>query len=293
MQEKNDNLISKLLVFLGSIKNGFIVGSSMLIPGVSGGTMALILGVYDSLIHSINNLFKDFKKNFIFLLKFCLGAVLGFLVFGKGIGYLVENFEIPVKYFFVGAVLGGLPLLFKKSTVRKDSVQDIFTAIISFVLGVSIVFSLSFIPTDTSVNVDFSVKGIIMLLITGVIVAVALVLPGISTSHMLIIMGVYYPIIEHTRENLGLIAALGISTVIGILLITRFLEFFLNRFPKATYFSIIGFVMGSIKQLLLNDNNPQNIYYAIPKGFGWGVAVIAVVLGFTVTFLMSKKEREN
>lgn len=293
METEKKNVFHKVLSFFGLIKNGFIVGSSMLVPGVSGGTMALILGIYDKLISSINNIFKDFKVSFYFLLQFCIGAVLGFVVFGKSIGWLVDNFEIPVKYFFIGAVLGGLPLLFKKSTVMKNSTKDIFIAIISFILGAGIVFSLSLLPTTSSLSVDFSLTGVLIMLATGIIVAIALVLPGISTSHMLIIMGVYYPIINNTRENLSLIAMLGISTVIGILLITRFLEFFLVKFPKATYFCIIGFVLGSIKQLLLNDTNADEIYYAIPVGFEWVIAIITVVLGFIVTFLMSKKERES
>ena len=283
----SDTKKTGLLSTLDTAKNGFIIGSSMLVPGVSGGTMALILGIYDKLIHSISCLFRDFKKNFFFLLQFCIGAGLGFIVFGKAIGFLVENYEVPVRYFFAGAVLGGLPLLFRKSTVKKNG-RDITTAVISFIIGAAVVFGISFLPKIESFSaVEFTFGGILLQLLTGIIIAVALVLPGISTSHMLIIMGVYYTIIEHPFQNLGLIAVLGISTVIGILLVTRFLEFLLNRFTKATYFCIIGFVLGSLNQLLYNETTGR---YVIPGGFEWIVAVLAPCLGFAATYVLSKKE---
>ena len=287
---KMDLKDSKTRSALNTAKNGFIIGSSMLVPGVSGGTMALILGIYDRLIHAINSIFKDFKKSFFFLLQFCIGAGLGFLVFGKAIGWALESFEVPVRYLFTGAVLGGLPLLFRKSTVKKSG-KDIAMAIISFVLGAAVVFAISFLPKTTAFSeIKFDFGGILLLLLTGIIIAVALVLPGISTSHMLIIMGVYYTIIEHPLQNLGLIAVLGISTIIGILIITRFLEFLLNRFPVATYFCIIGFVLGSLKQLLFND---EKAYYVIPQGFEWVVAILAAALGFAATYFLSKREAKS
>ena len=105
-------------ILLNMLK-GLFVGGSMLIPGVSGGSMAMILGIYDKLLHAVNNIIKDFKNQYKILMQVGIGAVVGIFLFSNVVKTLFDNFPIPVGYLFIGVILGGAPLMFRKATVKR------------------------------------------------------------------------------------------------------------------------------------------------------------------------------
>ncbi|NLM74772.1 MAG: DUF368 domain-containing protein [Clostridiaceae bacterium] len=272
------------------ILKGYAIGSSMSVPGVSGGTMAILLGIYDRLIGSISNFFKDIKSNILFLLKFCIGAGLGICSLSFIIKWMLENFPLPVSVFFIGAVAGGIPALYKKT---KESPLRISSAIY-FLLGFLIVIFIGFIP-EGSVNIG-SGSGFthyLMLLITGIVIALALVLPGISTSHMLLVLGMYDDMLAAITEfDIVYIGLLGIATLIGVFLITKPIEWTLNTFPHQTYCMIIGFVIGSTTEIFQDKILP-----AIPASadaIWWAgfvlMSVAAFILGFIAIKSLSKFE---
>jgi len=266
---------------LVTMLKGFIIGSSMSVPGVSGGTMAILLGIYDKLIGAISNFLKDIKGNFLFLFKFCIGAGLGIGSLAFAIKWLLEVFPFQVSFFFLGAVIGGIPALYRKT---KETPIKI-TSGIFFLLGLIIVISIGFLPTG---NLDLSSGSgfthYLMILVTGIIIALALVLPGISTSHMLLVLGMYDSMLMAITEfDIVYIGILGISTVIGIFLITKPIEWTMNRFTHPTYCMIIGFVLGSTTEIIRDKIIP-----AIPAeaNFSWWIpslliGIIAFVLGFS------------
>lgn len=275
---------SNLIILL----KAFIIGSSMSVPGVSGGTMAILLGVYDKLISSISNFFKDIKGNFLFLAKFCIGGVLGIGSLAFVIKWLLEVLPIPVSFFFLGAVMGGIPALYKKT---KESPITL-SSFIYFVLGFIVVISIGFIPAG---NFDFSTGSglirIFMLLITGIIIAVALVLPGISTSHMLIVLGMYDTmLLAITEFNIMYLGILGVAVLIGVILTTKPIEWTMNKYPHQTYCMIIGFVLGSTSEIF-----GDKIIPAIPgdANFGWWsatgvISVVTFLLGIWAINSLSK-----
>ncbi len=279
---------SKLKGNLAIILKGFVIGSSMSVPGVSGGTMAILLGIYDKLIGSISNFLKDLKGNILFLMKFCLGAAAGIGSLAFVIEWLLGRFPLPVSFFFLGAVIGGIPALYKKT---KESEMKLSSAIY-FLIGLVVVIAIGFIPVG---NFDIgSGSGFIhylMVLGTGIIIALALVLPGISTSHMLLVLGMYDAMIAAITEfNLVYIGIIGISTVIGIFLITKPIEWTLNKFPHQTYCMIIGFVLGSTSEIFRDKIIP-----AIPANgdLSWWVpsviiSIITFVLGYFAILYLSR-----
>ncbi|HOQ00420.1 MAG TPA: DUF368 domain-containing protein [Acetivibrio clariflavus] len=272
------------------ILKGFIIGSSMSVPGVSGGTMAILLGIYDRLISSVSRFLKDIKGNFIFLMKVCIGAGIGIFTLSNVIKKLLEVAPIPVSFFFLGAVIGGVPALYTKTKTMDSKLR--ISSIIYFLLGLAIVISIGFIPTGTiSVTSGSGLMHYLMLFVTGIIIALALVLPGISTSHMLLVLGMYDSMLEAISTfDLVYIGILGIVTVIGIFLITRPIEWTMNKFPRQTYCVVIGFVIGSTWEIF-NDK----IIPAIPAGaaYSWWaitaiVSIITFALGFKGIMALSK-----
>ncbi len=260
---------------------GFIIGSSMSVPGVSGGTMAIVLGIYDKLISSISNFLKDIKGNTIFLVKFCIGAGVGIGSLAFLIKWLLDVVPFQISFFFLGAVIGGIPQLYKKTKETKLSVASL----IYLILGVVIVISIGFIPVNNfDISVGSGLTHYFMLLVTGIIIALALVLPGISTSHMLLVLGMYDAmLIAITEFDIIYIGILGISTLIGIFLITKPIEWTMNKFPHQTYCIIIGFVLGSTSEIFR-----EKILPAIPDGAGlfwWIPALISAVIVFILGYI--------
>lgn len=282
--QNQKNVKNNLLIIL----KGFIIGSSMSVPGVSGGTMAILLGIYDRLISAISNFLKDIKGNFLFLLKFCIGAGAGIGSLAFLIKWLLDKFPFFISFFFLGAVIGGIPALYQKT---KESSLKISSGLY-FLLGFILVISIGFIPTGNfDINTGSGMTHYLMLLVTGIIIALALVLPGISTSHMLLVLGMYDSMLAAiTKFDVVYIGILGISTLIGIFLITKPLEWTMNRFPHQTYCMIIGFVLGSTSEIFRDKILP-----AVPvnAGFSWWIpsgllSIVTFVLGYNAILSLSK-----
>lgn len=279
-----NNLKSNLII----IAKGFVIGSSMSVPGVSGGTMAILLGIYDKLIGAISNFLKDIKGNMIYLMKFCIGAGLGIGSLAFAIEWMLNKFPFPVSFFFLGAVIGGIPALYKKTKESKFK----FSSILYFLIGLGIVISIGFIPAGNfNISSGSGLTHYLLVFVTGIIIALALVLPGISTSHMLLILGMYDTMLAAiTQFDITYIGILGITTLIGIFLITKPIEWTMKKFPHQTYWMIIGFVLGSTTEIFR-----YKILPAIPSeaGFSWWIpsvviSIITFVLGYFAILSLSR-----
>lgn len=273
---------------LKDILKGFLIGSSMSVPGVSGGTMAILLGIYDKLISSISNFFHDVKGNFLFLAKICVGGALGLLVLARLISFMLDTFPIPVSFFFLGAVIGGIPALYEKT---KESPFKV-SSFLYFALGLAIVISIGFIPTGKlTLGTGSGITQILMLLVTGIVIAIALVLPGISTSHMLLILGMYDSmLLAITEFDLVYIGVLGTATLIGIILITKPLEWVMKKYHHQTYCMIIGFVLGSTSEIFkakILPSIPADLELTWCLGTG-GISILTFALGILGIIYLSK-----
>lgn len=226
---------------------GLWIGSTMTIPGVSGGTMAIITGIYENLIFSINNIKKQPAKSLGFLLQVAAGGLLGFISFARIITFLLNSptYGIVVRIIFAIIVICGIPVLVKKSGVKHLCLWDIA----GIFLGISIVIILSLIPTGI-ISGQHGLTFIIMQLICGFICAVALVLPGISVSHMLYILGLYNFVFTNVYTfRWFVLIPLSAGVLSGIFITSKILENLLNKHTRLTYMIIIGFVTGSIISL--------------------------------------------
>jgi len=271
---------------------GFIVGSSMSVPGVSGGTMALILGIYDRLIYSIAHVLDDTKKNLLFLFWFLLGSGIGIGSLAFVIKWLLETFPLIISFFFIGAVLGGLPYLFSKANVYSLSLKTVLFVLI----GMFSVIFIRFLPVNAlNFNMNQWITSVLLLILIGVVLALALILPGISTSHILLVVGLYSPLLTAiTQMDLIFLVLISVSTLGGVFIITRPMEWLMIQFPNETYLLIIGFVIGSTMDIIGDIMIP-----AIPSvvTFEWIIMIgfsslLCLILGYTSVYALSKMNQE-
>lgn len=229
------------------IAKGFIVGASMLVPGASGGTMAILLGIYDELIHAVSTLRKNFRENAILLGTFTLAAILGILLFSRPLLAAVTLWNKPMLFLFLGAILGGIPPLYRKVRISKIKPVNIMVALIGAFIGIS----TRYLPEGLfQMSTSFNLLNFSMLILAGVIIAVALILPGISASYVLLMLGMYHLTLEAIKEfNLLYLVPLVIGVLGGTFLTAGILEREMKRHPQFTYMLIIGFMLGSLVQV--------------------------------------------
>lgn len=272
---------------------GGAIGLAMIIPGVSGGTLAVLLGIYDKIIDSVGNLFKKFKESFLFLLPIALGAILAFAALYFPLKYSLLYTPFPTMLLFAGLMLGSIPDLIKKS--ERNGFLKIDT--IGLVLSCFLVVGICFIPSLGEVDLTGNMQAwqYFLLLFIGMLASCALVVPGVSGSMLLLIFGYYTPLlatISALKSSFGhsvlVLATFAVGLLIGFFTIAKLMQFLLNRFRRATYWCIVGFVIGSVPAVIITFfhtyGNDLATYLA-----PWQIAVgvICFVLGAIATYLLA------
>lgn len=263
--------------FIKNFFKGVAMSISQIVPGVSGGTIAMILGIYDKLLHAVNNIFKDFKNQYRILLQVGIGAVVGILLFSNIVKTLFDNYPIPIGYLFIGVILGGAPLMYRKATVKGINKKSL----LYLVLGILIVLMMGSPNNDASAIItSLSLFNFIWLFIGGVVVAVALILPGISGSFMLYILGLYNTVITAVvKFNIPILIPIVLGGIVGTLLTARIIEVLLNKFPEQTYILIFGFILGSVFSVFPGVDGLSTL-----------IGIILGIIGFIFTYYISRNE---
>lgn len=240
----------KLILFI----KGAVLGVAFIIPGVSGGTLAVLLGIYEDIIEAVCNFYKG-KDNFIKYLKFLipilLGAGFSLLLVARLIEFGLDKAPIITTLVFLGLIIGGIPKLFK--SVDTPNLKHFSLMLIGIIIVV-----LMMIFDKSTANVNFSnmnLLGYIILIFVGMLASATMVIPGISGSFTLMLIGYYEPILEtvnnlssltNVKDNLLIMLPFLIGVVIGIVVIAKIINYMLKKYRNATYYIIIGFVLASV-----------------------------------------------
>ena len=236
---------------------GFFVGVGKIIPGVSGSVLAISFGIYDKIIDIISHFFKKIKENISFLLPIMLGFIISIAISSNILSFLINRYYVVMMFIFIGLIIGGIPGLVKKT---KFNILNIVICLLSFIL----ILLLSFIKTSEKTSNYSSLSFIIF----GFIEAFTTIVPGISGTAVMMIIGCYNQVIEmfsnlFVISNLKYLIPFLIGTIIGAIIISRIISYLLKKYSSKVFASIIGFVFGSIVllifQLIPNINNISEV----------------------------------
>lgn len=247
-----------------NIVKGMIIGIANIIPGVSGGTMAVSMGIYDKLIHALTHLHKEFKESLKLIIPILIGAALAIVGLSFVIEFLFHNYPLETNFLFIGLIVGGLPAILKKVKGKKASVGNILAllAFFALVVGFAIVGETEGSAADLSLNA----LNIVKLFGVGIIASATMVIPGVSGSMILLLIGYYNPIIETINSFIkalaavdvngmlhygGILVPFGLGVVIGIFAIAKLIEIIFEKCPMLAYYAIIGLILASPVGILL------------------------------------------
>lgn len=277
------------------IKNllkGMVMGIANIIPGVSGGTMAVSMGIYDKLIHSITHLFKEFKESMKFLIPIFIGIGIALV----GLSFIIEPafayFPLQTNCLFVGLIVGGLPAIVRKVKGKGMKVSYILPFLVFFVVVVGMAAMGE--KEGAAADLTFSLWSVIKLFVVGIIASATMVIPGVSGSMMLLLMGYYNPVIAAIKDfftalvafdipgilkGCSILVPMGIGIVVGIFAIAKLIEIIFEKFPIQAYWAIIGLIVAS----------PFAIFLMGEVGTITVLAVLTSVVTFAVGFVIAMK----
>lgn len=219
---------------------GVIIGTASVVPGLSGGVIAVSLGLYTAAIDAIVNIKRDFAKRVKFLLPLGIGAAVGIFVFGIIIEPLIKNYESYVIYFFIGLIIGSIPSFLKEATESGFRLSFIIPTLAAFCFG-------TIISSNMYDYFKTAYLTVPILLLSGGILAFGMIIPGISSSFILIQMNVYEKLIyEFTHFNLPSIFWTGLGFVTALLLSIKLVSVALKKYRSYTYFAAFGFLLSSV-----------------------------------------------
>lgn len=276
------------------ILRGMLIGVANVIPGVSGGTMMVSMGIYDTIILCITHLFSQFKKSVKTLLPYLLGMLLGIFTLASLLGFLFDHYPLPTNTAFIGLILGGLSPLMRKIERKKIN----FGCVIAFAAFFGLIIWMACMgPVQNAESVTMSAGQMLILLVMGAIASATMIIPGVSGSMVLMLLGYYTPVINALNsfktavfsadfaamvQPLLVLLPFGIGVVAGIFGVAKAIEWLIQRFPTLTYCGVLGLVLASPVAILIR---------ADLAGTTIGMAIISVItfaVGFVGAWLLDK-----
>jgi putative membrane protein len=273
--------------------NGMVFGITQTVPGVSGGTIAIILGFYFKLIEAINHFTENVRRHLKFLLPLAFGTAVGIVLFSSIINFLLANYSFPTMLFFIGLIVGVIPHIYSKVREggRKLKLKEILLIMIPFLilLAMSGLKGVSVTDPEEAIN-NIDVPFMIFIFFAGMISAAALVIPGISGSFVLLLLGIY-PLVIYSVSSIRflltditnftlmldickVLAPFGIGIIIGGLLTVRLIEKLFKKYHRAIYSVILGLLSGSVFLLFIN-----------PIVYKSGISPVIIIIGAATFFL--------
>jgi putative membrane protein len=257
---------------------GLLIGAACILPGVSGGVLAVSLGIYSRMINAIGSFFRAKKENFLFLLPIGIGVCIGLFIAGNAVEWLMLRWERLVLFLFMGLVIGGIPSLIREA---NDATGFRPKYLIAFATGLGLIILISI---SEAREVAAAARTKILpwhALLAGAFISIGTIVPGISTSFVLIALGIYEPLLSAlTGFKTDVLFYAGLGFGITSLLSIKSIQLVFNRFPNYAYYCVLGFLIGST---CLAFPRPS-LDYTLPIG------ILLFIAGLLVTLKTGKAE---
>lgn len=276
-----------MLSWLARVIKGIVIALGFILPGISGGVLAAILGIYERMIGFLAHPFKDFKENVLYFIPVAIGMLLGIGLFSYPIEYLLENYQVFVLWSFAGAIIGTVPSLLKESTRESDRDQiDLAWFWITFTISGLGLYALNFVVGTLS-------SSFLNFILAGALLALGVLVPGLSPSNLLLILGIYAPMLTgfKTFDLLGTFFPIGIGAGATLIVFSKMMDYALNNYHSRVYHFIIGIVLSSTLLILIpNAGNAESIQYTGISLVGYVIIAFFFALGIWLGIWMSQLE---
>ena len=257
---------------------GLFIGSGFILPGVSGGALAAVFGIYERIISFLAHITKDFKKNVIFFIPVGLGGVVGVFLLSFVVSYFLGTYEVQILWFFVGCILGTIPALWKQAGKKGRKNKHINILVVSFFL------SLAFLLFGEQMLSGGQVpQNIFTWAIAGALIGLGVIVPGLSPSNFLVYMGMYKDMADGVKSlDLAVILPIFAGAAACVLLLSKLMDYVFSRAYAGLFHAILGIVFASTIIIV-----PRNFNYL---SFGVIVCIIMCIAGAALGYWMSALE---
>jgi len=240
---------------------GFLIGIAVIVPGISGSTIAIIFRLYEKIIYAISNVFKKFVRVLIFFIPIIIGLIIGWVLGFFAIQEIIALVPFTMVAFFAGLMVGSAPSI--TDEVKGEKITPL--RIVLLILGILIPVSISLISINLNLNTnlfkEFPWYSYLIMIPLGFVIAATQIIPGLSATAILMAFGLFKPLLNSVSlSNLtanpqwfGIYACLGVGLLVGIFAISKAINYMLRKYRISTFYLIIGFVVGSIIIMFINS----------------------------------------
>jgi putative membrane protein len=261
------------------VLKGALIGTGFILPGVSGGALAAVFGLYERIISFIAHITKDFIKNILFFIPVGLGALLGIFLLSRPLSFFLENYEPQVLWGFIGCIIGTLPALWKQAGKKGRSKKHYVILALTAVLGFALLYTAkNFLEAQISLN-------FLTWILAGILIALGILIPGMSPSNFLVYLGMYKPMVDgfKTMDILVLLPIL-LGGVLCLFAFSKLVDKILQTAYAGLFHFVLGIVIASTLMIV-----PVNYNYL---SIGTLVCAGAFIAGVALGFWMSKLEEK-
>ena len=278
-----------MISWIARVLKGMIIALGFILPGVSGGVLAAILGIYERMIRFLAHIKENFGENVLYFTPVAIGMVLGIAAFSYPVNLLLDNYKVIVLWGFAGAIIGTIPSLIKESVKESDRDRaDTITFWLSFILSGVFLYSLNGMVGTLPAN-------FLSFVLAGALIALGILIPGLSPSNLLLILGLYTPMLTGFKrlDLFGTFLPIGIGGALALILFSKAMDYILKHYHSRVYHFIIGIVLSSTLLIVLpQSGNSESISYAGVSIFTLVLAAFFFGLGIWLGIWMSQLEEK-
>jgi len=288
MTSQTKNRDSGFMNWILRFFKGVIIAMGFILPGVSGGVLAAILGIYERILGFMANITKNIKENLLFFLPVALGGIVGIVLLSAPLEYLLDRYHTIVMWCFAGCIVGTLPALNRQSKAQGRGKADWAVFAVTFVLGFILLYYLAWLENHTAGGI-LPADSMLSWVIAGVLIALGIIVPGLSPSNLLIVLGLFDAMIAGFKGvKIMVFLPIAVGAIATLLLFSKFMERMLHNHYSKLYHFILGIVSASTLLIVI----PPVVSYADFSFLDGILSAVLFALGYLLGWWMGRLEEK-